>query len=182
MSVASGTLETPLGTLVVTWTGVRLEGLELALPRARLQTRKLNPGPVQILQPDKPLGEGARVDSPVPPWVRQALDEYFRDGMRGLDLPVAPAGTDFQRRVWAMLRTIPPGFTRTYGDLARELGTSPRAVGGACRANPCLIAVPCHRVVARDGLGGFGGERGGKRLAVKRWLLRHEGAAAGRLP
>jgi methylated-DNA-[protein]-cysteine S-methyltransferase len=95
---------------------------------------------------------------------------------------VAPAGTPFQCRVWQALRDIPPGTTRTYGELARDLGTSPRAIGGACRANPCLIAVPCHRVVARDGLGGFAGERGGKRLAVKRWLLRHEGAPAGRRP
>ncbi len=118
----------------------------------------------------------------LPAAIRAALARYFRDGRAGLDLPLAPAGTPFQDRVWQALRAIPPGSTRTYGELARELGTSARAIGGACRANPCLIAVPCHRVVARDSLGGFAGQRGGKRLAVKRWLLRHEGAAAGRLP
>ncbi len=132
--------------------------------------------------PDLAWDEERLNASPLPAAIRAALDRYFRDGRAGLDLPLAPAGTPFQHRVWQALRAIPPGSTRTYGELARELGTSARAIGGACRANPCLIAVPCHRVVARDSLGGFAGERGGKRLAVKRWLLRHEGAAAGRLP
>ena len=131
--------------------------------------------------PDLAWDEERLNNSPLPAAIRAALVRYFRDGRAGLDLPLAPAGTPFQHRVWQALRAIPPGSTRTYGELARELGTSARAIGGACRANPCLIAVPCHRVVARDSLGGFAGERGGKRLAVKRWLLRHEGAAAGRL-
>lgn len=132
--------------------------------------------------PDLARDEERLTASPLPAAIRAALARYFRDGRAGLDLPLALAGTPFQHRVWQALRAIPPGSTRTYGELARELGTSARAIGGACRANPCLIAVPCHRVVARDSLGGFAGERGGKRLAVKRWLLRHEGAAAGRLP
>lgn len=132
--------------------------------------------------PDLAWDEERLNASPLPASIGAALERYFRDGRAGLDLPLAPAGTPFQHRVWQALRAIPPGSTRTYGELARKLGTSARAIGGACRANPCLIAVPCHRVVARDGLGGFAGERGGKRLAVKRWLLRHEGAAAGRLP
>lgn len=157
----AGTVETPLGMLVVTWEGANLRGLELA-PAG---------------DPDDSSMASTLAGQTAPAWVRQALAEYFRDGTLGLDLPVAPLGTDFQRRVWAALRAIPPGNTRTYGELARELGTSPRAIGGACRANPCLIAVPCHRVVARDGLGGFAGERGGERLAVKCWLLRHEGIA-----
>lgn len=159
--VESGTIETPLGMLVVTWEGANLRGLELA-PAG---------------EPDHSLTASSPTGQTVPSWVRQALADYFRDGTLGLDLPVSPLGTDFQRRVWRALRAIPPGTTRTYGDLARELGTSPRAIGGACRANPCLITVPCHRVVARDGLGGFAGARGGERLAVKCWLLRHEGVA-----
>ena len=65
--------------------------------------------------------------------------------------------------------------TRTYRDLAEQLGSVPRAVGQACRANPCPIVVPCHRVVAVKGLGGFAGDRAGRKLAIKRWLLRHEG-------
>ncbi len=229
MGVKSGTIETPLGILIVTWDGPQLRGLELAPtgdqpPAQRLdlsldsgthpdptaaaalglasdsgldsdsgsgsdlgpdlisgpgleqgQVQNHGQGHGQMSSPEHSLMASTLTGQIVPAWVRQALADYFRDGTLGLDLPVAPLGTDFQRRVWAALRAIPPGTTRTYGDLARELDTSPRAIGGACRANPCLIAVPCHRVVARDGLGGFAGERGGERLAVKCWLLRHEG-------
>ena len=186
MVLDSVSIESPLGTLVVTWEAERLRGLELANFMNLYPGRGLEPCRAQVLAlvkvPDKSLSEGLQAGKSVPTWVRQAIDDYFLDGAFGLDLPIAPAGTDFQGRVWQALRAIPPGSTRTYGELARDLGTSARAIGGACRANPCLIAVPCHRVVARDGLGGFAGERGGKRLAVKRWLLRHEGAAAGRLP
>jgi methylated-DNA-[protein]-cysteine S-methyltransferase len=77
--------------------------------------------------------------------------------------------------IWALLRAIPVGQTRTYGEVARELGSAARAVGQACRANPCPIVVPCHRVVGRHGLGGFAGDHQGSRLAIKRWLLHHEG-------
>jgi methylated-DNA-[protein]-cysteine S-methyltransferase len=102
------------------------------------------------------------------------LDAYFSDGAARFDLPMELRGTPFQRRVWEELRKIPAGTTVTYGELARKLGTSPRAVGGACRANPCPILVPCHRVVASGGLGGFAGDTSGRKLDVKRWLLRHE--------
>ncbi len=92
------------------------------------------------------------------------------------DLPLAPAGTPFQRRVWAQISAIPRGQTRCYGDLAAALGSAPRAVGGACGANPYPLVVPCHRVLSRGGgLGGFNRERGGLLLEIKRWLLVHEG-------
>ena len=99
--------------------------------------------------------------------------------LRGL-VPERPAlrliGTPFQRRVWAVLQQIPPGVTRTYGELARRLGTSPRAVGGACRANPVPLFVPCHRVVtAGGGAGGFAGHGSGRWPQIKRWLLDREG-------
>ncbi|WP_172637457.1 methylated-DNA--[protein]-cysteine S-methyltransferase [Thioflavicoccus mobilis] len=114
--------------------------------------------------------------APAPPEaVRRAFAAYFADGRVPVALPLRIAGTDFQRRVWVALQGIAPGQTRSYGDLARELGTSARAVGLACRANPCPIAIPCHRVVAARGLGGFAGETGGRKLAIKRWLLEHEG-------
>jgi methylated-DNA-[protein]-cysteine S-methyltransferase len=112
--------------------------------------------------------------------VLRQLDGYFRDPRFRFRLALATPGTPFQRRVWAALRAIPAGETRTYGELAAELGTSARAVGGACRANPVPIVVPCHRVVAADGLGGFSGATAGPRLAAKRWLLAHEGALATR--
>lgn len=86
-------------------------------------------------------------------------------------LSLRPAGTAFQRRVWEALRRIPYGATRSYGDLARELGTSPRAVGAAAGRNPISILIPCHRLVGADGnLTGYAGG-----LAVKEALLRLEG-------
>jgi methylated-DNA-[protein]-cysteine S-methyltransferase len=106
----------------------------------------------------------------------EALRRYFETGELPGDLPLAAAGTPFQRLVWQRLERIPAGHTVTYDDLARELGTSARAVGGACRANPIPLLIPCHRVVARGGLGGYSGERGGAWADKKRWLLRHEGA------
>lgn len=111
--------------------------------------------------------------------VRQ-LRAYLKNPAFEFGLPLAPAGTPFQRRVWAQIAAIPRGATRTYGELAQALGSAPRAVGGACGANPYPLVVPCHRVVASggglNGLGGFARERGGLLLQIKRWLLVHEGA------
>ncbi len=165
-AVESGALATPLGTLVLAWEEERLVRLNLAADP--------DPNAPEGLAPS----DDASLDEAVPLTIRAALASYFDAGATGLNLPLAARGTDFQHRVWRALQAIPPGETRTYGDLARQLGTSARAIGGACRANPCLIAVPCHRVIAKNGLGGFAGDVSGRRLEVKRWLLRHEGAPA----
>jgi methylated-DNA-[protein]-cysteine S-methyltransferase len=106
---------------------------------------------------------------------------YFADPCFSPDLPLLDQGTDFQRRVWQALRTIPPSTVLTYGALAQRLGSAPRAVGGACRANPWPILVPCHRVVAAHSLGGYTGATAGYWLEIKAWLLRHEGAIIGEL-
>lgn len=103
------------------------------------------------------------------------LRRYLEDPAFPFDLPLAPGGTEFRQRVWRELVRIPAGTVLTYGELARRLGTSPRPIGGACGANPVPPVVPCHRVVASDGLGGFMGHVDGHPLAVKQWLLRHEG-------
>lgn len=105
----------------------------------------------------------------------EQLQAYFRDPHAPFTIPLALEGTTFQRRVWEALSAIPPGITLTYGELAQQLGTAARAVGGACRANPVPILIPCHRVVARQGLGGYAGEVTGDPLGIKRWLLQHEG-------
>ena len=85
----------------------------------------------------------------------------------------ATSGTPFQRRVWDAISQIPCGETRTYAELAQQIGSGPRAVANACGANPLPLLVPCHRVVAKNGLGGFmQGFEGG--LEVKKWLLAHE--------
>lgn len=107
--------------------------------------------------------------------VRQ-LRAYLADSGFSFSLPLAPAGTAYQRRVWAGIAAIPPGGTRTYGELAAAIGSGPRAVGNACGSNPYPLVVPCHRIVASGGgLGGFARNRGGFLLDVKRWLLKHEG-------
>lgn len=92
------------------------------------------------------------------------------------DLPLLPAKTPYQQRVRAVVQTLRGGQTLTYGDVARRLGnSSPRAVGGACRANDVPLLVPCHRVVAANGLGGFMGSNGRHCLNIKMQLLRMEG-------
>lgn len=107
--------------------------------------------------------------------VSRQLHAYFADPRVKFDLPLQLGGSDYQRRVWAALRRIPVGRALSYGQLAQRLDSGPRAVGGACRANPVPIVVPCHRVVAAAGLGGFAGPGEGM-LHIKRWLLAHEGA------
>lgn len=86
-----------------------------------------------------------------------------------------PRGTPFQQSVWQELQRIPYGSVCTYGELARRLNSSPRAVAGACRANPLPLLVPCHRVVAANGAGGYLGQTSGHGPALKQWLLQHEG-------
>jgi methylated-DNA-[protein]-cysteine S-methyltransferase len=109
------------------------------------------------------------------------IERYLADGEFRFDLPLAPTGTAFRRRVWNALSAIPAGESRTYGELARQLHTAPRAIGGACGANPIPLVVPCHRVVGAHGsLGGFMGVTDGDPIAIKRWLLAHEGYRFGR--
>jgi len=107
--------------------------------------------------------------------IRRAFDDYFAGDIRALErIPVATVGTAFQRKVWAALQRIPAGETRSYGQLAAEIGEpkAMRAVGLANGQNPIAIVIPCHRVIGADGsLTGFGGG-----LPRKRWLLGHEGA------
>lgn len=108
--------------------------------------------------------------------VCRALRAYFTDARRRPRLPLQLEGSEHQRRVWRALMRIAPGRVHSYGELARRLRSSPRAVGGACRTNPIPVVVPCHRVVGADGLGGFMGRRRGNALKIKRWLLAHEQA------
>jgi methylated-DNA-[protein]-cysteine S-methyltransferase len=108
------------------------------------------------------------------------LERYLDDPGFRFTVPLAPAGTDFRRRVWAALTQIPPGQVRTYGEVARAVRSSPRAIGGACGANPIVLVIPCHRVVAANGaLGGFMNAEGGDPIVIKRWLLSHEGCRVG---
>ncbi len=101
------------------------------------------------------------------------LGAYFDGRLKQFDLPLAPHGTDFQRNVWRLMVDIPIGCSRTYGDLAQDLKSSARAVGGACGKNPIAIIIPCHRVLAASGR--IGGYSGGDGPPTKRRLLRLEG-------
>ncbi len=99
---------------------------------------------------------------------------YAHDAARPIILPLAIQGSEFQRRVWAAIARIPSGATRTYGELAVELGSTARAVGQACGDNRLPLAIPCHRVVAARDMGGFAHRTDRVMLDVKRWLLAHE--------
>ena len=105
------------------------------------------------------------------------LERYREDADAPFDLPLAIEGTPLQKGVWQAMCAIPRGRTRTYGELARELGAEARAVGQACGDNRLPILIPCHRVVAADGIGGFGHATSGYLLEAKRWLLMHERSA-----
>jgi methylated-DNA-[protein]-cysteine S-methyltransferase len=150
-------IPSPVGTLLLTasaegLTGVYFETSRHARPELPL-TRNDDPAARAVLEE----------------CVRQ-LDAYFRGTLREFDLPLSPAGTAYQKRVWDELRRIPFGETRSYGDLAQRIGSVARAVGHANGLNPIPIIVPCHRVIGADGsLVGFGGG-----LPAKRWLLDHE--------
>lgn len=147
-------LDTPMGPLGIRLADEAVSGIDFLPSLARL---KPPAGPLALE-------------------VARQLEGYFRDAGFAFSLPLAESGTAFQRRVWAALRAIPAGDTLTYGELARALASSPRAVGGACRANALPIVTPCHRVIARAGVGGFAGRTTGPEVARKRWLLVHEGA------
>ncbi|MXY14957.1 MAG: methylated-DNA--[protein]-cysteine S-methyltransferase [Proteobacteria bacterium] len=106
---------------------------------------------------------------------QKQLKAWFAGRLKKFDIPfLFPDATDFQVRVWDQITRIPFGATQTYGEIAREIKSGPRAVGGACRCNDLLLIVPCHRVVAVTGLGGFMGDRDGSLVRRKQWLLEHE--------
>lgn len=137
-------------------------------------------GPLTIAEEDGAIvrirwgEEGARERSAVLDAAAEQLTRYFAGTLTVFELPLAPHGTLFQRRVWDALTAISYGALRSYGDLARDLGSVARAVGQACGANPIPIVVPCHRVLAQGGaIGGFSGFQG---TESKRFLLALEGA------
>ena len=109
------------------------------------------------------------------------LEAYRGDPDTAFDLPVVIEGSELQKAVWRAMCAIPRGKTRTYGDLARELGPhfgiGPREIGQACGDNRLPLVIPCHRIVAANGIGGFAHATSGYLVEAKRWLLMHEAAA-----
>ncbi len=146
-------------------------------PVGRLSITEANGALVRIAWSDHEAGDPRAQPGETPLLARAAeqLGEYFAGARRDFDLPLNPAGTAFQRRVWTEMARIPFGATASYGALARKTGSVARAVGGACGANPIPIVIPCHRVVGKGGaLGGFSGGTG---VETKIALLELEGVA-----
>ncbi len=150
-------VRTPFATLGVTATRTHLTGIRFLAPTVRA-----------FAPPRDTIAFLACVQ----------LQEYLENPKFRFDLPLELGGTRHRIAVWEAMQRIPAGKVRTYGDLAKELRSSARAVGGACGANPIPVVVPCHRIVGAGGsIGGFmGASDDGFELGIKRWLLAHEGA------
>ncbi len=104
------------------------------------------------------------------------LDAYAKDGHFVFNLPLAINGTEHQQKVWQIMLGLKSGQTLSYGEVAREIGSAPRAVGGACGKNPLPVFIPCHRIVgSKLSLGGFNSGNIFFNLGIKQWLLAHEG-------
>lgn len=161
------TLTSPIGPLLLEVQGGAVTRLTMGSP--------IDPAEVDC-------GDGTGEDVEVADRAERQLAEYFSGHRKEFDLPLAAEGTAFQMAVWAVLRTIPCGQTRSYADVAAAVdagraSTLARAVGQANGANPIGVIVPCHRVVTASGT--IGGYAGG--LTAKRWLLRHEQAGGAEL-
>ncbi|WP_334109116.1 methylated-DNA--[protein]-cysteine S-methyltransferase [Methylobacillus sp.] len=113
------------------------------------------------------------VDQPFVQHVVHQLQQYLENAEHELDFPYVMEGTPFQKRVWRAMATIPLGQVWTYSELANHVASGPRAVANVCGANHLPLLIPCHRIVAKNGLGGFM-RNDAKGLKVKRWLLQHE--------
>lgn len=149
-----------------------MPSLAIPSPIGQLILEEVDEEIVAIRWSDEAGGNGSRLLDEA----AHQLAAYFDHRLTDFDLPLRPAGSDHQQRVWAAMRRIPYGETRSYKDLATEIGSAPRAVGGACGKNPIPIVIPCHRVLGKSGIGGYSGQGG---PATKHWLLELEGA---RLP
>ena len=173
MADAQRTIPSPVGDLLLTASETGLTGVYFPGSRHG-PPAPLAPSPV-LSSPPFPLSAMRRGGTKgVLDRTEEQLQEYFAGKRTTFDLALEPSGTDFQLKVWDLLRKIPYGVMTSYGELARALGDpqKSRAVGAANGANPIPIIVPCHRVVGSKGeLTGFGGG-----IERKRWLLEHEGA------
>lgn len=154
-----GKFQTPIGLLAVESGNGKLLGVDIL------------PGTSKSLPP--------MTTQPLAREVSDQLHQYFKNGNYKFHLPLEVQGTDFQKRVWKIMAMIPAGEVMTYGEIAKKLSSSPRAVGNACRANPIPVIIPCHRVVGQKDIGGYGGNKEGPRVAIKNWLLKHEGVVLG---
>jgi methylated-DNA-[protein]-cysteine S-methyltransferase len=135
--------------------GIAVQGVQVVI---ELLTEKLEAKPAQQKMAEK---------------VALQIEAYFSNAFNDFNLPIVYKGTPFQRRVWQAVGAIPCGRVLTYGEIAEQIGSGPRAVANACGANHLPLVIPCHRVVSKNGLGGYmRGKADG--LKIKQWLLKHE--------
>jgi methylated-DNA-[protein]-cysteine S-methyltransferase len=146
-----------------------MNSLSVSSPIGNLVIEESASAIVAIRWSDEAAGNGG----PLLAEAARQLDAYFAGKLKDFDLPLRPAGSVFERRVWDAMLRIPYGETRCYGDLASELGSAARAVGGACGKNPIPIVIPCHRILGKGWMGGYSGSGG---LTTKKALLALEGA------
>lgn len=136
--------------------GIHIQGVQVA---------------IELLPQNHPLKSA---EHKVAAKVANQIEAYFNNARNDFNLPLVFKGTPFQRRVWQAISAIACGRVATYGEIAQQLGSGPRAVANACGANNLPLVIPCHRVVAKNGIGGFmNGQPEG--IKIKTWLLKHEG-------
>lgn len=145
-------ISAPFGRLGIRCSDTDLLGIEFLPPSTKLQA---------------PAGVMAQT-------ICAELQAYLADPQHEIDLPFELDGTHHQCNVWQAMLDIPSGQTRSYGELAAQIGSSAQAVGQACGSNPIPLVIPCHRVVGKKGLGGFMHRADDDALNIKRWLLAHE--------
>lgn len=143
--------DTPAGQIIINTYGKILSNMEWLVASASTQTT--------LSLPDN---------------LQKELNCYWLGTKAEITTPLLAQGTHFQRKVWRALCQIPFAQTTSYGTLAKELQTSPRALANACRKNPFPLIIPCHRVLAKSGIGGYAGEVSGKLVDIKKALLLHE--------
>lgn len=160
MPIESFYLQTPIGRLLVSCEGNKVIEVNLGMDNKKNCQRQIS-GTKEL-------------KSHFSKNVEDQIGHYFDGALTCFTLDLLVQGTDYQKSVWQCISAIKWGDRLTYSDIAEQLNSSARAVGNACRANPVPIIVPCHRVVAKSGLGGFAGQREGNNINVKTWLLEHE--------
>ena len=152
--ISQAVIATPFGRIALSTEGENISRIDFL------------PSDAELIAANNPLlGEAAR-----------QIAAYFAEPKFVFDLPYQLHGTPHQLKVWQAIADIPAGEVLSYAAIAHQIPSAPRAIGGACGRNPIPVIIPCHRVVAAKGLGGFNANRNGLDwLPIKRWLLQHEG-------
>ncbi len=145
--------------------------IRIQLSDQKLLRLQLNASSSKATKPDNTIDRATKAAQNI----TAQLEAYFKDPCYRFAIERQEQGTEFQRKIWQALIAIPVGQTMTYGQLAKQVNSGARAVANACRNNPTPIIVPCHRIVAANGIGGFAGKTSGSLVDIKQALLKHEG-------